>query len=202
MYLKKTVPIVDFLVLMIGFQAIYASPKTKKPANGILVIVTDPAGASIALLNGTKLTSPATLKAGTYTVVAKKNGFYDEADIVTVKPGKTTKIKLELGSRIEPTNTSVPEIIGRLPFENKYFYAKYDWEKRQIFIIPTFDDFKMGENPNDKMAKEWPTYERNAKAALCWFNANGLSKARMKVKGISLEWYNREWWPEGKKISY
>lgn len=195
---KKLIILLGCLVLIFVILIILL------PIKGKLAITSNPENIQVIINNQTYSTPIIIkLKKGTYKVTGKKDGYFDNEQTTIIKAFKTTKLLITLSSRknIEPTNSNVPGIVSKFPFENNHFYINWDWDKYSLIIIPNFD-FKMGDNPNEVFAKGWSTYEQYAKEALDWLSQNGLSSKEIKDKQINIEWWGQEWWPTGKTISF
>lgn len=170
---------------------------------GTLEINAQPTEISVQVKNKS-YTTPFSIKLreGNYKILATKDGFKDQETTIRVKPFKTTKLYFDMISHsvIEPTKFTIPDAVEQLPVATDQFRIYFTYDTNTLTIVP---NIQVGnENPLTFMEKKWDTYTRDAQAALTWLENHGLGKDIRSKNSIEIEWWGKEFWPQGKSINY
>jgi hypothetical protein len=81
-------------------------------------------------------------------------------------------------------------------YENDHFRVFYQYDRNSYLIVPKIP-FSVLEIPEEQLNLYWKDYESYAKEAIEYLRSQGAD-----VKKVPIEWWAKEWWPQGKSITY
>lgn len=167
---------------------------------GELTIDSNPSGAQVTI-NQKKVTTPANVKlaTGVYTVAISKKGYIDDSQKITIKSHQKTAITFNLvaNDQIEPSKAQTLEALTQLPFENDHFRILWHDNNNTIEIVPKIP-FASTEPPESYFQNYWDQYEQFGKEGIQWLEKNQLGNDILNRYQITIVWWGKEWWPEGK----
>lgn len=170
-----------------------------------LTITSSPDNITV-VVNNQGYQTPITIKAikpGSTRVEAYQDGYDFQVRYVNVKIAQDNQINIKLekisdAGPVEgaPLDSEPTAQITNLPYKTDHFQIEWDSAYSKYLIVPSIP-FVADQSPEDRLAKNWSQYEKYGKEAISWLKSQSVTPTNDNI-----EWWNQEFWPEGKSIKY